>query len=70
MTRNTLSYALRVLDSQRANATNDPTQAAYYNGMRQMLEIITSESYTRDISISANDSTHDITGAEWESICY
>ena len=65
MNKNTLAYALRVLDSQAAHM-NDGSQesiarqVAYYDGMRRMLEMIISEAYTDNVYVITEGGTHKI----------
>lgn len=57
MTERSLTYALRVLDSQYKHILTRPTpaererQQAYYDGMRQMLEIAVSNAYAAPLYI-------------------
>ena len=55
MNKSTLKYALEVLDKQRDAVTlghltrsEKASQDAYYRGMKNMLEIITTAGYTRE----------------------
>lgn len=46
--RQTLLYALQVLDAQQAHIPqNGKAQETYYNGMRRMLDIILTDAYCR-----------------------
>lgn len=66
MERKTLAYALAMLDNQRAhtvtaeNTFSGPAQAAYYDGMRVMLEAIISEAYTENVYVVRENGKHTI----------
>lgn len=63
MTERFLSYSLRVLDAQYKHIATRPTptererQQAYYDGMKQMLEIAVSDAYAAPyyIELRADD---------------
>lgn len=54
---NTLHYAVRVLDSQYKHIKTQPTpaarerQQAFYDGMRQMFDIMISNAYSLPLSV-------------------
>ena len=59
MDKRTLVYALQVLDKQRENIeTRGPEQAAYYDGMQRMLEIIVSEAFTETATVIYRNGKH------------
>lgn len=61
MDKRTLVYALQVLDKQRKNIeTRGPEQAAYYDGMQRMLEIIISEAFTEASTVIYQNGKHTI----------
>lgn len=61
MDKGTLVYALQVLDNQRKNIeARGPEQAAYYDGMQRMLEIIVSEAFTEAATVIYQNGKHTI----------
>lgn len=65
MEKKTLAFCLNLLDVQRAHMDEgDPisakVQAAYYDGMRRMLEAAVSEAYTEDYFVTCKSGKHSI----------
>ncbi len=55
----TLRFALEALDAQRANiAIHGPKQQAYYNGMRNMLDIILTDAFTEMCFVECDAAGH------------
>ena len=52
--RNTLDYALHTLDTKLIYCKTKQ-DSAYYQGMRNMLEIVISEAYTKDVYITSSN---------------
>ena len=58
--KSTLYHALGVLNAQRKHAetSGDKTQECYYWGMRNMLEIIVSDAYTKNAYVANGKNGH------------